>query len=228
MSYSRSDWGTGKGALFKKKSTENNIKSQAGTMRTGIRREEKESCCTWPRILLLVILLIVAGLLVWKLVPWDDTINDALNKVPIPGDNSGNYGTDEDSGIPNKLTTLYPTVSPTPASTQYQFMQCDPENTGQTDCCNGLEGICDLRVDEVMYATLHNGMATYEDGFVFGPNHKFKLEGALEAGYRGINLDICNCGGELIFCHGECLKSLFLLCMKFGILYKSVLYNGGG
>ena len=185
-------------------------------MRSGIRREEKRSCCTWPRILLLVILLIVAGVLVWK---------NANNKVPIPDDNSGNYGTGEDSGRPNTLTPIkYRTSSPTPASTQYQFMQCDPDNTGQTDCCNGLEGICDLRVDEVMYATLHNGMATFEDGFMFGPNHKFKLEGALEAGYRGINLDICNCGGELIFCHGECLKSLFLLCMKFGILYKSVLY----
>jgi len=55
-----------------------------------------------------------------------------------------------------------------------------------------------------MYATLHNAMATFEDGFLFGPNHQSSLEGALEAGYRGLNLDICNCGGEIVFCHGIC------------------------
>eukprot|EP00536_Pseudo-nitzschia_multiseries_P003643 jgi/Psemu1/302077/fgenesh1_kg.57_\ len=47
-------------------------------------------------------------------------------------------------------------------------------------------------------------MATFENGFLFGPNHRYKLEGALEAGYRGLNLDICNCGGEIYFCHGIC------------------------
>ena len=83
----------------------------------------------------------------------------------------------------------------------YEFIQCD-DTSGTGDCCNGLEGICDLRANEVLYATLHNGMATFEDGFLFGPNHKYQLESALKAGYRGLNLDLCNCGGETIFCHG--------------------------
>jgi hypothetical protein len=87
-----------------------------------------------------------------------------------------------------------PTGSPT-ASPGYEFIQC---RDGQ-DCCNGLETICDLRANEVLYAMPHNAMATFEDGFLFGPNHRFKLEGAVEAGYRGLNLDLCNCGGEIIF-----------------------------
>jgi hypothetical protein len=47
-------------------------------------------------------------------------------------------------------------------------------------------------------------MASFEDGFLFGPNHRLGLEKALEAGYRGINLDVCNCDGKLKFCHGYC------------------------
>jgi hypothetical protein len=51
---------------------------------------------------------------------------------------------------------------------------------------------------------MHNAMATFEDGFVVGPNHWFKLESALEAGYRGLNMDICNCDGEYQLCLGNC------------------------
>lgn len=47
-------------------------------------------------------------------------------------------------------------------------------------------------------------MASFEDGFLFGPNHRFRLEKALEAGYRGINLDICDCEDKMVFCHGFC------------------------
>ena len=171
------------------------------TMGSSRREESNRSCCTWPRILLLVILLAVAGVLVWKFVPWDDTINSVLDNVPIPGDgksDESNGGNKSDSTTTKPATPA--TSSPTTAP-RYKFIQCDGETSG--DCCNGLDSICDLRADEVLYATLHNGMATFEDGFLFGPNHKFQLEGALEAGYRGLNLDLCNCGGQTIFCHGE-------------------------
>jgi hypothetical protein len=151
------------------------------------RRESNRSCCTWPRILLLVVLLAVAGVCVWKFVPWEDTINGVLDSVPIPGN----------TVKPNTVVTASPTSSP-----MYEFIQCDDTSGTTGDCCNGLEGICDLRANEVLYATLHNGMATFEDGFLFGPNHKYQLESALKAGYRGLNLDLCNCGGETIFCHG--------------------------
>ena len=169
---------------------------------------EKGSCCTWPRILALVVLLIAGGVCVWLFVPWDETINEVLDNVPIPGGSDiGNTRSEGDDAIPNTIIPLKDPASLPLAPPEYQFLQCGSNNTGQSNCCNGLEGLCDLRVNEILYATLHNGMATFEDGFLFGPNHKYQLEGALEAGYRGLNLDICNCGGEIIFCHGEYLSS---------------------
>jgi len=47
-------------------------------------------------------------------------------------------------------------------------------------------------------------MATREDNFPFFPNHNSQLEDALEAGFRGINLDVCDCFGTLSFCHSSC------------------------
>jgi hypothetical protein len=67
-----------------------------------------------------------------------------------------------------------------------------------------MDGICNLRVDQTLFATAHNAMATKADGFVLLNNHNFPLEQALVAGYRGLNLDVCNCGGTLNFCHGLC------------------------
>lgn len=176
------------------------------------RREEKRSCCTWPRILALVVLLIAGAICVWYFVPWDYTINKVLDDVEIPFGNSDESTDDgvpplkDNDAIPNTrkpqpVVTPSPTLSPTKPP-DYEFMRCNSGNAGE--CCNGQEGICDLRLNEALFATLHNGMATFEDGFLFGPNHKYKLEGALDRGYRGLNLDICNCGGEIMFCHGIC------------------------
>lgn len=184
-----------------------------GSSRSQSRRNESNrSCCTWPRILLLVIILVVAGVCIWKFVPWEDTINEVLDNVPIPGgggggydDNSSSNGGDNNSDEDNLVNNdrANPSGDDDNDTTQkYEFIQCD-QNPSST-CCNGLSTICDLRADEILYATLHNGMSTLEDGFLFGPNHKFQLETALKAGYRGMNLDLCNCGGEIIFCHGIC------------------------
>lgn len=159
------------------------------------RREANKSCCTWPRIFSFVVTLAVASFLLWWFEPWSYILNnDSIGDSESNGD-----GSTPQTAKPTVLATAAPTITP-----NYQFLQCDPNNTGQADCCNGLEGICDLRADEIMYATLHNGMATFENGFVFGANHQSPLEEALEAGYRGLNLDICNCGGKLVFCHGFC------------------------
>jgi hypothetical protein len=141
-----------------------------------------------------VLVVVVGGILIWKFAPINEAIDSVLPSFNNTGGNSGNqgYGSGGDD------------VSPTPAPTErekYEFMQCqDPTK----DCCNGLDTICDLKVDDILYATVHNAMATFEDGFLFGPNHKFSLEGALEAGYRGINVDVCNCNGVYQLCHGIC------------------------
>lgn len=165
---------------------------------SGSKVDDKKSCCTWPKIVLLVILLAVAGVLIWKFAPVDEAIDSVLPSFnSTPADNTG--GGDDGGSVAVGPTS--PTESPV-EDPSYQFNICqDPTSSS---CCNGLDTICDLRVDEVLYATLHNGMATFEDGYIFGPNHELKLEKALEAGYRGLNLDICNCEGQHVFCHGIC------------------------
>lgn len=85
---------------------------------------------------------------------------------------------------------------------EYIFARCD--QTNKTDCCNGLDGICDLHLDEVMYAGSHNTMATSEDGFLIAPNHDLTLSKALDAGYRAINLDVGKCSGNIVMVHGRC------------------------
>ncbi len=76
------------------------------------------------------------------------------------------------------------------------FMRC-PANG---ECCNGLESNCDLKFNELMYATVHN--ANHAD--LFAKNHEAPLEEALEAGYRGLMLDVCMCDNKLEFCHAVC------------------------
>lgn len=146
----------------------------------------------------MVIVLAVAGILIWKFAPVDEAINSILPNYnsTSAGEGGGASGGNADSDVPiggdgEFQVTGAPTITPT-----YQFIQCP--NNGQA-CCNGLDTNCNLRANEILYATLHNAMATFEDGFIFGPNHEKRLEGAVEAGYRGINLDICNCGGQTVF-----------------------------
>jgi hypothetical protein len=112
--------------------------------------------------------------------------------------------TDDETGnttLPDESASRSPSSSPTHISDEFVFLQC--ENVTQ-NCCNGLDSICDLRVDEIFYASVHNAMASFEGGFLFQQNHQLQLEGALEAGYRGINLDVCNCNGQYQLCHGIC------------------------
>jgi len=73
-------------------------------------------------------------------------------------------------------------------------------------CCNGLSNLCDARLNEIMYAGLHNGAASVENGFYLAGNHDYSLEDALEAGFRAINLDlgICADSGDLRLMHGSC------------------------
>eukprot|EP00339_Tiarina_fusa_P018132 CAMPEP_0117031182 /NCGR_PEP_ID=MMETSP0472-20121206/22446_1 /TAXON_ID=693140 ORGANISM="Tiarina fusus, Strain LIS" /NCGR_SAMPLE_ID=MMETSP0472 /ASSEMBLY_ACC=CAM_ASM_000603 /LENGTH=383 /DNA_ID=CAMNT_0004739463 /DNA_START=48 /DNA_END=1199 /DNA_ORIENTATION=+ len=155
-------------------------------------KNEEKSCCTWPKVLVIAVVLVVVGILVWQFAPIDDAIDAVLPTF----NNTGNEG-------PSGST---PMASPTPApstaeSERFEFMLCSSQDQ---DCCNGLDSICDLGVDDILYASVHNAMASFEDGFLFGPNHRYNLESALEAGYRGINLDVCNCGGVYQFCHGLC------------------------
>ena len=66
------------------------------------------------------------------------------------------------------------------------------------------DSICDLRADEILYAGVHNAMATRDDGFLIGANHRLSLEKSLRSGYRAINIDMAKCDGELKLIHGTC------------------------
>ena len=71
--------------------------------------------------------------------------------------------------------------------------------------CNGLASNCNQRVNELMFATVHNAMSSLRDGFL-GYNNLLPLEDALKAGFRGLLLDSCDCNdGDVDFCHSICV-----------------------
>lgn len=64
-------------------------------------------------------------------------------------------------------------------SDQFERDQCSnhyaPATATVTEveaCCNGLENNCRLRVNEMMWATVHNAMSSVEDGFVAANNRR--------------------------------------------------------
>jgi len=136
-------------------------------------------------IVLTVVLLAVVGVLVWQFAPWKEAaekvipgFGDSLAPTPVPDPNS-------------------PPPTPLPP-----FTECESTD----NCCNSLDTICDLRVNEVLFAGTHNSFSSADAGFRFPlGNHLLKIEDQLKAGYRGINLDMCGCAGDLVLCHASCL-----------------------
>jgi len=86
---------------------------------------------------------------------------------------------------------------------EYQFIQCDVGSVNTSQCCNGLNNVCNKRVNEIMFAATHNSMSTMQDQFS-APNHFRRMEESLEAGYRAFLLDVHEFGGSVSFCHGSC------------------------
>jgi hypothetical protein len=63
-------------------------------------------------------------------------------------------------------------------------------------CCNSLVSNCDLKLNEVTFAMVHNAMSSRDDLFA-AYNNIQTLEKALVAGYRGLMLDSCICDGSI-------------------------------
>jgi len=147
--------------------------------------------------------MVAAGIVVWKMAWWHDVQDNSnqmlegLPDLPTAEDLFGDAGNQTYRGA------------------LFDFIQCDGGQNNTTSqshsetatCCNGLTSNCDLRINEVMFATMHNAMSTADEGY-FRPNHDKSMELALEAGFRAFELDICNCdsggGVKLKFCHGYC------------------------
>lgn len=73
-----------------------------------------------------------------------------------------------------------------------------------TMVCNGHKNLCDRGVNETIFATVHNAMSALVDGAILLKNHIRPLESALQSGYRGINLDIGICNGQVSVIHTTC------------------------
>jgi hypothetical protein len=120
----------------------------------------------------------VGGVIVWKFLPQSGKAAVAQTITP------------------NDPATLDPTA--------FKWNSLCENTTASADCCNGVPGLCDLPASGVMFAGVHNAHATVENGWLFAGNHEFSLEKALLYGYRGINVDVGGCDGQLRMIHGNC------------------------
>eukprot|EP00978_Attheya_sp_CCMP212_P041455 scaffold237949_cov54-Attheya_sp.AAC.10 len=156
--------------------------------------------CTWAKAIMFLLLTITGVILIWMFAP----IGNGLSRI-IP-----DFADNETSSV------SVPTQTPSIGSGEqnilrigptYEFNTCNIDGGGR--CCNGLDNICDLRVNEIMLATVHNAMSHGQEkilGQVLNNNYR-PLEDALEAGFRGLTLDLCICNGIFQFCHGTCSGS---------------------
>lgn len=165
-------------------------------------KQGRKKCCLI--LIVLVMLLTTAGLLIYFFVPWKGAVNQ------IPGLNQNQT----DGGEKEQGSNTAPTAAPL---FDYQFIQCDDVNS---NCCNGLAEICDLGVNDILWGTSHNAHATNEGNYPFGYNHLYNLGQSLEAGYRGISVDVCNCGGDYQLCHGVCTIGAQSPITDFGIIVQ--------
>lgn len=141
--------------------------------------------CSVRKVTLTVVLVVLigvgGGLLIWQYVP--EKHKESIAEVAQGGTLPISTGREGDAPPPT-----------------YIFNQCQD----QSNCCNGLDGICDLGVDDIMYAGIHNAQSSGQDGFYLAPNHDYNVIASLEYGYRLLNFDIGVCNGELMFVHTIC------------------------
>mmetsp|Transcript_34111 Transcript_34111/g.73931 ORF Transcript_34111/g.73931 Transcript_34111/m.73931 type:complete len:371 (+) Transcript_34111:261-1373(+) len=152
--------------------------------------------CTWPVAAVFLVCFVATMILLLIFAPIEQGVAGAM---PNFEPNQDQLEWIINSNRPPTSAPTSVAVGTTP-SEQYQFIQCNPSE----ECCNGNPLNCDLRLNEMSFATVHNAMSTKESSNSLGYNHLFDLDGALLAGYRGLNLDVCKCGGRIRFCHNFC------------------------
>lgn len=71
--------------------------------------------------------------------------------------------------------------------------------------CNGHPELCDRPLDQVTLPATHNSFSATADGFApLVANHHAGIVAQLEAGVRGLLLDVTVDGDETALCHGPC------------------------
>lgn len=126
-----------------------------------------------------VIAVAAAASSVWS-TQWKDREFDSLVPPPAP---------------------LQPIPSP-PASSGTTPPAPTPEGLPNVGC-NGLTDLCTTPLNEIVFATAHNAAAT-ADVQIVAPNHDRSMLEALRFGYRGLNMDLGLCNGELKLVHTTC------------------------
>jgi len=97
------------------------------------------------------------------------------------------------------LTTATPTAL---ASNEPTFVTPTAAPVVKTSC-NGHANHCDVPINEVVFATMHNAHATEAD-FPFAASQRYGISLGLEAGIRGINLNFGICDNELSLVFSSC------------------------
>lgn len=95
-----------------------------------------------------------------------------------------------------------------PATAFVFFVACgSPSEVESPRACNGMEALCERRVDEVVFAGTHNAHASEDEGFEVGvvANQFSGLDVQLRDGIRAFMLDTYEENGELVLCHGTCV-----------------------
>ena len=188
-------------------------------------RTKRKNCCTWKVATIFLLCVAISLVVTWQLLPAEDMVVKWIPQFPEPenpylgpeagGEDDNNASSGNSGGGGNEggatIGNLPPSQTPSDGDAMTvgmevpSFMKC-PENSGGGGelCCNGSPNNCNLRLSEMMFGLVHNAMSSEEGGFFIGYNQKYGLEKALVAGYRGLNLDVCNCNGVLQFCHNVC------------------------
>lgn len=181
---------------------------------------DDEKCCSWPKVALFFMVLSVTFVMLFFLIPVNSIARQIIPDIdpyktklanstamPFPS-----FAPSSIDSIEVVMTHMTHTTNSTNISQPQNFNSpsISPTELSSLDCskgklcCNGLASNCHLRLNQVMYPSLHNAMDTKEGGSLDVQNHLYPLEDAIEAGYRGIHLNVCECRGVLQFCHGVC------------------------
>ena len=133
------------------------------------RTPPKKNCCTWKVASVFLVLVAVALIVTWQLLPAEEIVVKYLPKFDEPvnpytgpeaGSPSGNGGGGGNGSEEGGIAVGMP-PSQTPAgdigTVIPSFMQCPEDGS---DCCNGSPSNCKLRVDEMMFGLVHNSMSS--------------------------------------------------------------------